>query len=122
MSFDSHSLERLKQLGRELPQPIQPPAAKADPKPERKHRIETEEDPQELFRQLMQVSPDGTVPDHLLERLKSLERDRPVITDPQLSSQLQQQSKSSKSKSSKKVDDDDALYTAFQQLLLEEED
>ena len=121
MSFDSHSLERLKQLGRELPQPIQPPAAKADPKPERKHRIETEEDPQELFRQLMQVSPDGTVPDHLLERLKSLERDRPVITDPQLSLQLQQ-SKSSKGKSSKKVDDDDALYTAFQQLLLEEDD
>ena len=122
MSFDSHSLERLKQLGRELPHPIQPPAAKADPKPERKHRIETEEDPQELFRQLMQVSPDGTVPDHLLERLKSLERDRPVITDPQLSSQLQRQSQSSKGKSSKKVDEDDALYTAFQQLLLEEED
>lgn len=122
MSFDPHSLERLKQLGRELPQPIQPPPAKAELKPERKHRVETEEDPQELFRQLMQVSPDGNVPEHLLARLKNLERDRPVNTNPQLGSQSKPQSKSIKGKSSNKVDEDDSLYTAFQQLLLEEDD
>jgi hypothetical protein len=38
--------------------------------------VETEQDPRQLFRELMQVSPDGTVPPHLLERLRRLETPR----------------------------------------------
>ena len=82
MSFDARSLERLQQLGRSLPQPLPTPQAAppASPSPSGKppqgklHRIETENDPQALFRELMQVSPDGHVPPHLMERLKELER------------------------------------------------
>lgn len=80
MSFDARSLERLQQLGRTLPQPLPRPAASskdseqaAAKASQRRHRVETEQDPQALFRELMQISPDGNVPAHLLDRLKQLE-------------------------------------------------
>jgi DNA polymerase V len=80
MSFDARSLERLKQLGRTLPQPLaapEPPgpgAPSGDAKSaERRHRVETETDPAALFRELMKVSPDGEVPPHLLDRLRQAE-------------------------------------------------
>ena len=77
MSFDARSRERLQALGRSLPQPL--------PKPEqlqqsqtkasdRRHKVELEQNPEALFRELMQVSPDGTVPPHLMERLRELEK------------------------------------------------
>lgn len=77
MSFDARSLERLQQLGRTLPQPLPKPAAAAAPPPAtaKRHRVETETDPQALFRELMQVSPDGTVPPHLMDRLRQAEAD-----------------------------------------------
>jgi hypothetical protein len=37
--------------------------------------VETETDPQALFHALMQVSPDGTVPPHLMDRLRQAEAD-----------------------------------------------
>ena len=76
MSFDPRSLERLKELGRQLPKPLEPPTPQPQAKPQRQHRVEIEEDPEELFRQLMQVSPDGTVPEHLMARLRQLEAQR----------------------------------------------
>jgi hypothetical protein len=81
MSFDARSRERLEALGRTLPQtlpapiPRQPealPAASAPTAP--RHQVETEQDPQALFRALMEASPDGSVPPHLLDRLRSLEQ------------------------------------------------
>ena len=77
MSFDARSLERLQQLGRSLPQPLPKPEPSAAPPPARaqRHRVETETDPQALFRELMQVSPDGTVPPHLMDRLRQAEAD-----------------------------------------------
>ncbi|MFM9111631.1 MAG: hypothetical protein ACKOPN_13800 [Prochlorococcaceae cyanobacterium] len=79
MTFDPRSLERLRDLGRSLPKPLPtpepaPPAAA----PVRQHRVETEQDPEQLFRELMQASNDGTVPPHLLERLRQLEASRPA--------------------------------------------
>jgi hypothetical protein len=41
-----------------------------------RHRLEREQDPAELFRALISASPDGTVPPHLLDRLRDLERTR----------------------------------------------
>lgn len=79
MSFDARSRERLEALGRTLPQklpapiPPQPASAPAAPAAPR-HRVETEQDPQALFRALMEASPDGSVPPHLLDRLRSLEQ------------------------------------------------
>ena len=82
MSFDARSLERLQQLGRSLPQPLpRPEAAPADPaagQPPatgKRHKVETETDPEALFRELMQVSPDGSVPPHLMDRLRQAEQD-----------------------------------------------
>ena len=84
MSFDARSLERLQQLGRSLPKPLpSPEPAQADaPSPGqtaaagRRHKVETETNPQALFRELMQVSPDGSVPPHLMDRLRQAEQDQ----------------------------------------------
>jgi hypothetical protein len=77
MSFDPRSLERLKELGRSLPEPIAPPQQNTD-RPvkatEKRHRIETEDNPERLFQELMKASSDGTVPEHLIARLKVAER------------------------------------------------
>lgn len=77
MSFDPRSLERLRELGRQLPQPLPAPqarpAAAAQP---RLHAVETEQDPDQLFHELIKASPDGKVPPHLMERLSTLEAAR----------------------------------------------
>lgn len=83
MAFDPRSLERLRQLGRTLPEPL--PIPEAQPAPsgasqpsQRLHRLETETNPQALFRELMRASPDGTVPPHLMARLRELEGSGPT--------------------------------------------
>ncbi len=76
MSFDPHSVERLRQLGRQLPQALPKPNEQSNKRPNKtskSHRIETEENPHDLFRELIKVSKDGTVPPHLIERLKAIE-------------------------------------------------
>ena len=72
MTFDSHSLERLKELGRKLPKEISKPQSN-ELKNQKLHPVETETNPEQLFREMMEISPDGNVPPHLLERLKKLE-------------------------------------------------
>jgi len=95
MAFDPRSLERLKELGRTLPKPL-PSAAPASPEPKRaseqRHRVETETDPDALFRELMTVSADGTVPPHLLERLRQSELQKlaqPPVASPSTQAQAQ---------------------------------
>ena len=140
MSFDARSLERLQQLGRSLPKPLPKPQAlsPADtPASQKRHRVETETDPDALFRELMQVSPDGTVPPHLLDRLKQAERDK-LHSQQEAQRRAQQQAQRQggasgglkprgaanelrpnqqrrKPASSEELE----LYTAFQHLLLE---
>jgi hypothetical protein len=142
MSFDARSLERLQQLGRSLPKPLPkpeaPPAAAAAPASQKRHRVETETDPQALFRELMQVSPDGSVPPHLLDRLRQAEADQQRVRQAEQRRELQRQNPKGSSApgglqprgasnelrpnrqlrapaSSEELE----LYTAFQQLLLE---
>ena len=77
MSFDSRSLDRLRELGRSLPKRLPEPEPAVTPKARQvRHKVETEQDPDLLFQELMQVSPDGTVPEHLMARLKELEQRR----------------------------------------------
>ena len=78
MSFDPRSLERLRELGRQLPERLpEPEKPAAAPKASQvRHRVETEKNPEELFRELMKASQDGTVPEHLMARLKQLEAQR----------------------------------------------
>lgn len=126
MSFDARSRERLEALGRRLPQPLPtpPPPQRAETKAtDRRHRVEREENPEALFRALMQVSPDGTVPPHLMDRLRELEAAR--STPPPAPSK--QGSRPSGANTVGRVDGRTAaehgdLYTAFQQLLLEDEE
>jgi hypothetical protein len=79
MAFDPRSLERLKELGRTLPKPL-PAVAPPSPEPKRaseqRHRVETETDPEALFRELITISTDGTVPPHLLDRLRQSEQQK----------------------------------------------
>ena len=142
MSFDARSLERLQELGRTLPKPLASPTpvAKSQPKAsERRHRVEIEDDPQALFRELMLVSPDGTVPPHLMARLKEAEtRQKPLQQPPrpgqapgdqpggnpaqQQRAQQQRGQKTSLGKPDPRTAlEHGELYTAFQQLLLEDE-
>lgn len=74
MSLDPRSRERLEALGRRLPQPLPPPSPPPATAP--RHRLEVENNPEQLFRELMAASPDGSVPPHHLERLRQLEGQR----------------------------------------------
>ena len=119
MTFDSHSLERLKELGRKLPKEISKPQSnelknKKETKKQTLHPVEIETNPEQLFRELMEISPDGNVPPHLLDRLKKLESNNMRISsnaDPH------------NNKNSKDISTEESLslYTQFQQFLLEDE-
>lgn len=160
MSFDARSRERLEALGRQLPRPLPAPPpptpAAGAPAPgssalERRHPVETEQDPQKLFRALMNVSADGSVPPHLLERLRQLETPPTTAGSPPAGSPRQGQSgdpsdgrradpsstgaspgattrrrtPTPRGGGNRRPPADDSereLYTAFQQLLLEDGD
>ena len=119
MTFDSHSLERLKQLGRKLPKEIsysQPNESRnsKEIKKQKLHPVETESNPEQLFRELMEISPDGNVPHHLLERLKKLEANTVNIssnTDQVINEDAQELS----------INESLNLYTQFKQFLLEDD-
>ena len=129
MSFDPHSLERLRELGRNLPRQLPTPNetsqlnTKIKPK---LHPIETEEDPQKLFGELIKASPDGKVPSHLIDRLKKAES---LDLEKQAHIKSRNNTKApvvttSKNKSKKTIGSrsiNDKLYISFKQLLLEEE-
>ena len=144
MSFDPRSLERLRQLGRQLPEPI--PAPEADTQRSAKtsrprHRVETEQDPQALFHELMQVSQDGTVPEHLMARLRDAEErvdserrqklnaPSPLTQDSLASQTVVPTRSTGKGKNTRPQrrdvvpgSEEDSLYVAFGQMFLEEQD
>ena len=83
--MDPTSLERLAALKRTLPKklplPDQASDQASDHKPDGRppvgrHPLETTQDPEHLFGELMNASPDGHVPSHLLKRLRGLEQQR----------------------------------------------
>ena len=119
MTFDSHSLERLKELGRKLPkeisksQPIESKIPK-ETKKQKLHPVEIETNPEQLFRELIEISPDGNVPPHLLDRLRKLEVDKgkiPLNNEPILNEDPHELS----------TNETLNLYTQFQQFLLEDD-
>tara|TARA_Y100001968_G_scaffold110290_1_gene99838 strand:+ start:13962 stop:14336 length:375 start_codon:yes stop_codon:yes gene_type:complete len=123
MSLDPESIDRLRKLGRELPTEL--PKQKIISKKNtntKLHPIEIEEDPNQLFHELIKASNDGNVPSHLLKRLKELEEKNGNNTKGN-NNEMQSTKPSNKSisKNSKPNNKNDALYTLFTQLLLEEE-
>ena len=140
MSFDPRSLERLKELGRSLPEPIAPPQQNSD-RPvkatEKRHRIETEDNPERLFQELMKASSDGAIPEHLMARLKDAERHvaiqnkakvnaQPLPSSQPLSRQPLHGGQGKTTRPSRpKVaagSEEESLYVAFGQLLLEDDE
>ena len=120
MTFDPRSMERLRELGRQLPKLIEKPSNSVpknnqDKKP--LHAIETEENPQKLFQELIKASDDGTVPSHLIKRLKEVEsKTRAQTKYNHVAIQESRQSLATINKGS-----EDCLYSDFEFLLLEEE-
>lgn len=130
MSFDARSRERLQALGRSLPQPLpkpEQPQQSQTKASDRRHKVELEQNPEALFRELMQVSPDGTVPPHLMERLRELESRRqsatpaPAPSIPASPTKLRGRNTAGRADRRTAAEFGD-LYTAFQQLLLEDEE
>ena len=119
MTFDSHSLDRLKELGRKLPKEISKTQSnelknQKETKIQKLHPVEIENNPEQLFRELMEISPDGNVPAHLLERLKKLESNNvkiPSNSDPYINENSKHLS----------IEESLNLYTQFQQFLLEDD-
>ncbi len=153
MSFDARSRERLEALGRQLPKPLPlPEPARSQSRPDApRHAVETEQDPEQLFRELMAASADGRVPPHLMDRLRELEearrrqrqdRGQPggsaagsargaaavpasgATNRPNRGRGPGSSSPDNARPGSKRPRDaeEEALYTAFQQLLLEDEE
>tara|TARA_Y100001968_G_C18775434_1_gene444145 strand:+ start:102 stop:467 length:366 start_codon:yes stop_codon:yes gene_type:complete len=119
MTFDSHSIERLKELGRKLPKAIsksQPNETKNSKgtKKIKLHPVEIETNPEQLFRELMEISPDGNVPPHLLDRLKKIESNN-MINSSNIGSATNNNSKELSENETLK------LYTQFKQFLLEDD-
>ena len=165
MSFDARSKERLEALGRTLPKklPLPEPLPRASasrgpgtsesappisaraqrPSPPVKetprHRLEREQDPAELFRALITASPDGTVPPHLLDRLRDLETPSQPATGVMATGQAPTTPGAPRARTTTKgstpagnrggsrttgqgrASEDQDLYTAFAQLLLEDD-
>jgi len=140
MSFDPRSLERLKELGRSLPEPIAPPQQHTH-RPlkgtEKRHRIETVDNPERLFQELMKASSDGTVPEHLMARLKDAERH--IATQNKMKANAQtlpssqtlsrQPLRGGQGKTTRPTrpnvaagSEEESLYVAFGQLLLEDDE
>ena len=116
MAFDPRSRQRLEELGRRLPQPLPSPEEATDDRPtaSKRHRIETETDPEQLFGALMRASPDGSVPPHLLDRLRQLEqRPRQAVSKPA--------AVRSRSRPTSPTEATDPRYVEFEQMLLEDE-
>ena len=119
MTFDSHSLERLKELGRKLPKEISKPEPNEsrnqhEIKKQKLHPVEVETNPEQLFRELMEISQDGNVPPHLLERLKEIESisvNSISITDKDINKGCHESN----------IEDSYTLYTQFKQFLLEDD-
>ena len=119
MTFDNRSLERLKELGRKLPKEISKPQSnnlinQKEKNKQNLHPVEIETNPEQLFRELMEISPDGNVPPHLLERLKKLESNN-IKIDSNADSYINENYKD------QSIEDSLNLYTQFQQFLLEDD-
>ncbi len=131
MSFDSHSLEKLQEIRRQLPKKLPSPNSTRNTTSdtEKRHIVETEENPEKLFKELMKISKDGNVPPHLLTRLKEIEAKYPYKKHVQSTSPGESSSRSTKRSQAKsqkhkspETKKENQLYVDFKRLLLENEE
>ena len=119
MSFDEQNLERLKKFGRKLPKKIPNTQSITNKKTDSRkkeylHKVETEENPEKLFHELMNISLDGNLPTHLIDRLKQIESSnndnyiKDILNERDINNQSNQKNTNH--------------YAEFSQLLLEEDE
>ena len=119
MNFDPKSLERLQELGRKLPQPL--PKPREPNAKNKKHIIETENDPDRLFQELINASHDGSIPAHLISRLKEVESKYRTKDAEDSSKPNNKYFKGKKiNTKSKEKAEETILYRQFDQLLSDE--
>ena len=125
MTFDSRSLEHLRQLGRQLPQELPKPINTNNKEckgKDKQHPIETAKDPQVLFQELNKASPDGNIPSHLIAKLKEIEANQLEQSNINHSNQqAQNKNKPSSRRRLNKEPQEENLYASFNRFLLEEE-
>tara|TARA_Y100001968_G_scaffold333713_2_gene398621 strand:- start:608 stop:1000 length:393 start_codon:yes stop_codon:yes gene_type:complete len=126
MVLNSENIDRLNKIRRQLPKTIEAAeesGAQNFNEKKKKHKIETEDNPEILFHALMDASCDGSIPSHLINRLQQLENKEKNL-NPALKIYQSDQSKNNKpgGKSIKKLNQEENLYLKFQNLLLEEEE
>ena len=129
MTFDPRSLEHLQELSRQLPQKLPKPSASNNKEHQissKLHPIDTEENPQALFKELMNASPDGNVPSHLITRLKEVEAKQLNQSNNhylnERTSTVPKTTKTTDSRGSKKETTEEFLYASFERFLLEDEE
>jgi hypothetical protein len=121
MTLDPKSAQRLQELGRRLPEALPTPTEKETTSPRKLHAVETEENPEELFRQLIQVSSDGNIPAHLMDRLKLIEKQSLNKSKNEVQNISKLSIKTNKKTKSPNLSES-SLYVEFQQMLLEQDD
>ena len=127
MTFDPHSLDRLRELKGKLPTELSKNKSLKPYKNKEHNFLESEEDPETLFRELINKSPEGDIPSHWLKRLKEIEVESMPNPGIQNSKDLDQKKspkrqpfKSHIQISSNQLHSNE--YTSFHRLLLEEDD
>ena len=124
MVLDPENIKRLQDFNKRLENPSKAThvqTKRTNPLKQSLHPIETEENPQQLFRELMKASANGDVPAHLMKRLKELEIKQRNAHPPSLKQGNKHNSNLPYTKTNE-IHPSSELYTAFKMLLLEEED
>ena len=131
MSFRSKDLNRLSQLGRQLPKelPKSTSSSKKNSEHDEKQKISEKKTPEDLFKELIESSQDGGIHPELLSKLKEIERTsiskeyEEVHNGP---NKLIPNNRNKKSMPKNtligKSEEERNLYTSFERLLLEEDD
>ena len=133
MNLSKKNLDRLRQLEAQLNQAnsLSDTSNKAPNKTSSSlHPIETEENPEILFRELIKASPDGQVPDHLITRLKEIEaaqlsakKEISIYNKKNSNALTNKTKKTTQGNNIKNINSDqDNLYALFHSLILEEEE
>ena len=127
MSFNSKSIDSLLKLRKDLPQNIETDKSSknANTNSTRKlHPIETEDNPQKLFHELMNASQDGSIPSHLLSRLQQTEQKQQDSLNTPTGNRHKEHTSSNSSNPmplQQQKTDIHGEYVLFEQLLLEDE-
>ena len=127
MNFHQDDIDRLLSLRRELPQKIrQNNATNLQKKPttdqKKTKKIRGDKTPEDLFRELIEISPDGNIPKHLISELKEAEEKISRKETQNIVTQSKGNNSYDQNQSRRKVSKDQTLYSSFERLLLEEEE